>query len=127
MDSAPIRTDRAGCGSSAYWKRFSIRSMAHGCERMSVSQVAEGAFVAPGAQLAAGVEVQTGAVIHDGVVVGADCLIESGAILGKQPRLRPESSAASEGPLGSLVLDRGVTVCCGAVVYAGAHIGPGAI
>jgi len=94
---------------------------------MSVSQVAEGAFVAPGAQLAAGVEVQTGAVIHDGVVVGADCLIESGAILGKQPRLRPESSAASEGPLGSLVLDRGVTVCCGAVVYAGAHIGPGAI
>lgn len=92
-----------------------------------MADISAGAFVAPGAQLADGVRVEAGAVISDGVVVGADSLIESGAILGKQPRLRRASSAASGEPLAPLVLERGVTVCCGAVVYAGAHIGPDAI
>ncbi len=86
-----------------------------------------GAFVDPTAQLADGVRVQAGAVIGESVVVGENCLIESGAVLGKQPRLRPGSSASSPQPLGPLVLERGVTVCCGAVVYAGVHIGQGAI
>jgi acetyltransferase-like isoleucine patch superfamily enzyme len=89
--------------------------------------VSPGAFVAAGAQLAHGVRVEPGAVIHDGVIVGADCLIEAQAVLGKQPRLRPGSSAAARGELEPLVLQDGVTVCCGAVVYAGASIGAGAI
>lgn len=83
--------------------------------------------MAPEAQLAEGVRVEAGAVIHDGVVVGADSLIESGAVLGKRPRLRRGSSAASAEPLAPLVLESGVTVCCGAVVYAGARIGRSAI
>lgn len=71
--------------------------------------------------------MEAGAVIHDAVVLGRECLVEAGAILGKRPRLRPGSSAASEEELEPLVLDEGVTVCSGAVVYAGARVGPGAI
>jgi acetyltransferase-like isoleucine patch superfamily enzyme len=93
-----------------------------------VAEVSAGAFVASGAQLADGVVVEHGAVIHDGVEVGEDCVIEAGAVLGKRPRLRSGSSAAAAGAeLGPLILEQGVTVCCGAVVYAGSRIGAGAI
>jgi acetyltransferase-like isoleucine patch superfamily enzyme len=90
-------------------------------------EVAPGAHVAPGAQLADGVRVEPGAVIHDRVILGRECLVEAGAVLGKVPRLRPGSSAASDRELDPLVLEDGVTVCCGAVVYAGARAGAGAI
>jgi UDP-3-O-[3-hydroxymyristoyl] glucosamine N-acyltransferase len=88
--------------------------------------VEHGAVIHDGAQLGAGVRVASGAVIHEGVQVGAGCLVEEHAVLGKRPRLRPGSSAAG-GDLAPLVLEDGVTVCCGAVLYAGAHVGPGAI
>ncbi len=88
--------------------------------------VAAGAHVAAGAELGPGVEVQPGAVIHDGARLGRDCLVESGAVLGKRPRLRAGSSAAG-GELGELVIEDGVTVCAGAVVYAGAWLGRGVI
>ncbi len=65
-------------------------------------------------------------VVHAGTEIGDGCVIEAGAVLGKRPRLRPGSSAAG-GELGPLVLEPGVTVCCGAIVYAGARIGAGAI
>jgi acetyltransferase-like isoleucine patch superfamily enzyme len=65
------------------------------------------------------------AVIHSGTEIGKRCYIEAGAVLGKRPRLREGSSAV--GAFGPLVLEAGVTVCCGAVVYAGAWIGEGAI
>jgi acetyltransferase-like isoleucine patch superfamily enzyme len=99
----------------------------------------DGAFVSPGASLASDVTLSPGVVIHDGVTVGAGgvigagavlhpgvvlgerCLVEDGAVLGKRPRLRPGSSA--EGSLGPLHVGDGVTVCCGAVVYAGARLG----
>ena len=54
---------------------------------------------------------------------GSECLIEAGAILGKRPRLRPGSSAAHGRRAAGAVLDRGVTVCSGAVIYAGAQVG----
>lgn len=110
----------------------------------SGGSVADGAFVSPGAQLAGGVTVAHGAVIEDGAsigagttvgvaavihagtVIGESCLVEAHAVLGKRPRLRPGSSAAG-GELQPLVLDAGVTVCCGAVLYAGARIGAGVI
>jgi UDP-3-O-[3-hydroxymyristoyl] glucosamine N-acyltransferase len=103
----------------------------------------DGAFVAPGAELAADVSVAPGAVIYDGAVIGAGttigagavihagsvvgqrCVIEDGAVLGKRPRLRPGSSA--EGTVGPLVVADDVTICCGAVVYAGASIGTATI
>jgi acetyltransferase-like isoleucine patch superfamily enzyme len=102
-----------------------------------------GGFVSSEASLAADVELAPGAVIHDGVTVGpgcaigsaavlhsgvtlgARCLVEDGAVLGKRPRLRAGSSA--EGSLGRLDIGDEVTICCGAVVYAGAHIDAGVI
>jgi len=103
-----------------------------------------GAYVAPGAVLASDVEIAPGVVIHEDARIGAGakvgagtvvhprteigerCVIEDGAVLGKQPRLRPGSSAAG-GALTALVLEAGVTVCCGAIVYAGSRIAAGAI
>jgi acetyltransferase-like isoleucine patch superfamily enzyme len=94
--------------------------------------VADGPDVSPGAVLAddarigAGTRIGSFAVIHSGTEVGERCLIEAGAVLGKRPRLRHGSSAAGL-ELGLLVLGADVTVCCGAVLYAGARIGDGAI
>jgi acetyltransferase-like isoleucine patch superfamily enzyme len=82
-------------------------------------------------------------VIHAGVEIGASCVIEEGAVLGKQARLRASSSGAAAaraaesvhgrdssgqgGGPGPLVIEPGATICCGAVVYAGARIGRGVI
>jgi UDP-2-acetamido-3-amino-2,3-dideoxy-glucuronate N-acetyltransferase len=90
-------------------------------------EIAPGAFVAPGARLGDGVRIDAGAVIHDDVVLGDGCLVESNAVLGKHPRLRRGSSAASGATPGPLVIGEGTTVCCGAVVYAGARVGEGVI
>jgi UDP-3-O-[3-hydroxymyristoyl] glucosamine N-acyltransferase len=107
-------------------------------------QERDGAFVSPAAELAhdvtlapgavvhgqvrvgAGTAVGSGAVLHTGTVVGARCLIEDGAVLGKRPRLRQGSSAAGA-QIGSLEVGDEVTICCGAVVYAGARLGNGVI
>lgn len=85
--------------------------------------IAPGAFVSPRAQLGDVACVEAGAVIHDAVVLQDGCLVEANAVLGKRPRLRRGSSAATEEPLGPLVIGAGATVCCGAVVYAGATVG----
>jgi acetyltransferase-like isoleucine patch superfamily enzyme len=66
-------------------------------------------------------------VIHDGVELGENCIVEDLVVLGKQPRLRAGSSAAAEGRPGSLLIEDGVAVCCGAIVYAGARVGGGTI
>jgi acetyltransferase-like isoleucine patch superfamily enzyme len=86
------------------------------------AEVAPGAVVYDGAALGAGCVVEPGAVIYDGVELGEGCVVEAGAILGKRPRLRPGSSAAG-GELGALLVGDGATVCCGAVLYAGAQVG----
>jgi acetyltransferase-like isoleucine patch superfamily enzyme len=88
--------------------------------------------IAPGAVIYDGVSIGDGAVIgantvvHAGVQLGSGCVVEDLVVLGKRPRLRAGSSAAAI-QLADLVLGEGVTVCCGAVVYAGATIGDGAI
>ena len=89
-------------------------------------EISAGAFVAGPARLADDVDVAPGAVIHEAVELAAGCVVEPGAVLGKRPRLRAGSSAAGA-ELGPLVLEEGVTVCCGAIVYAGSRIGAGAI
>ena len=101
-----------------------------------------GAHIDPSAELAGDVEVSPGAVIHDAVRIGAGsrigagavlhagtqlgerCLVEDGAVLGKRPRLREDSSAAAQAgsERAALVVENDVTVCAGAVVYAGAHL-----
>jgi UDP-3-O-[3-hydroxymyristoyl] glucosamine N-acyltransferase len=88
--------------------------------------VADGAVIHDGARIGAGSRIGSAAVIHAGTQIGERCVVEDGAVLGKRPRLRRGSSAAG-GELEPLVLEHDVTVCCGAVVYAGAHIGAGTI
>lgn len=101
--------------------------MASGAELGQGVSIAPGAVVHDGARIAQGVTIGAGAVIMAGATIGQDCVIEPGAVIAKQPRLRAGSSARSEHGLGELVLESGVTVCAGAVVYAGSRIGTGAI
>jgi acetyltransferase-like isoleucine patch superfamily enzyme len=84
------------------------------------------AVIHQGARIGAGSVIGAGAVVHSGTEVGQRCVIEDGAVLGKWPRLRAASSAAGA-EIGMLVLETGVTVCCGAVVYAGAYVASEAI
>ena len=84
------------------------------------------AVIHEGARIGGGSVVGAGAVVHAGTEVGERCVIEDGAVLGKRPRLRAASSAAGA-EIGRLVLESGVTVCCGAVIYAGAYVASGAI
>ncbi len=60
-------------------------------------------------------------VVHPGTAIGDGCTIEDHAVLGKPPRLARGSSAKGDVP--ALRLEAGVTVCCAAIVFAGAHIG----
>jgi acetyltransferase-like isoleucine patch superfamily enzyme len=68
-------------------------------------------------------EVGPGAVIAPGTVIGAGCTIEANAVLGKIPRRAGREPAALE----PLVLGANVTICAGAVVYAGTRVGDGVI
>ncbi len=88
--------------------------------------LAPGAVVGDGARIGAGCEIGSGAVISAGTVLGRGCVVEANAVLGKRPRLRSGSRAPRD-ELPPLVLQDGVTVCCNAVVYVGAQIGPDAI
>jgi acetyltransferase-like isoleucine patch superfamily enzyme len=82
--------------------------------------------VAAGAVVGENSSVAAFAVIHEGVELGEGCVVEEGVVLGKRPRLRAGSSARGK-QAGTLVIEGGVTICCGAVVYAGARIGAGVI
>jgi acetyltransferase-like isoleucine patch superfamily enzyme len=88
--------------------------------------LAPGAVIHDGVRIGSGSRIGSGAVLHAGTQLGQNCLVEDCAVLGKRPRLREGSSAAGT-KIGSLVVSDGVTVCCGAVVYAGAEIGERAI
>ena len=85
-----------------------------------------GAVIHEGASVGSGVTIAAGAIVQAGTQIGDRCVIEECVVLGKRPRLRAGSSAGG-GVLEALVLEPEVTVCCGAVVYAGAHISSRAI
>ncbi len=95
--------------------------VAPGAQIASDAILGHGAVIHEGASVGRGVTIAAGAVIQPGTTVGDRCVIEEGAVLGKRPRLRAGSSAAGAA-VQALVLESEVTVCCGAVVYAGAHI-----
>jgi acetyltransferase-like isoleucine patch superfamily enzyme len=87
---------------------------------------AAGLVVGDGVRIGAGVLFGAHVVVHDGTQIGDGCVIEHGAVLGKAPRLA-RSSSASRAELPPLRIGARVTVCCGAVVYAGSEIGDEAI
>lgn len=84
--------------------------------------VAPGAVIHDGTQIGAGCHIGSGTVVHPGVELGENCTVEDLVVLGKRPRLRPGSSAATGAQLAPLVIEDQVTVCCGAVVYAGSRL-----
>lgn len=88
--------------------------------------ISPGAVIHANAKIGAGSSIGSSTVIHAGTVLGERCVIEDCVVLGKRPRLRPGSSAAGL-ELGPLTLEEGVTVCCGAVVYAGSRVGAASI
>jgi UDP-3-O-[3-hydroxymyristoyl] glucosamine N-acyltransferase len=88
--------------------------------------ISPGAVIHANAKIGAGSSIGSSTVIHAGTVLGERCVIEDCVVLGKRPRLRPGSSAAGL-ELGPLTLEEGVTVCCGAVVYAGSRVGASSI
>jgi acetyltransferase-like isoleucine patch superfamily enzyme len=73
-----------------------------------------------------GAVIGANTVVYGGVQLGAGAIVEELVVLGKRPRLRRGSSAAAV-ELSPLVIGDEATVCCGAVVYAGATVGRGAI
>lgn len=87
------------------------------------SPIAPTAVIHDGARIGDGSRIGPGTVVHEGVEIGEGCVVEELVVLGKRPRLRAGSSAATGGELGAMRLGNGVTVCCGAVVYAGSQIG----
>ncbi len=88
--------------------------------------IAPGAVIGARAVIGDGASVGANSIVQEGVRVGAGSIIEELVVLGKRPRLRRSSSAAAV-ELSELELGREVTVCCGAVIYAGASIGSGSI
>jgi UDP-3-O-[3-hydroxymyristoyl] glucosamine N-acyltransferase len=90
------------------------------------SVIGSNTVIHQGVDLGAGCTVGSGTVIHAGTRIGAGCTIEDCVVLGKRPQLRPGSSAAG-GELEPLQLGDQVTVCAGAVVYAGVRVGRGTI
>lgn len=98
-----------------------------GAELGAGVRVAPRAVVHAGARIGAGSSVGSGTVVHAGVVLGGGATVEDLVVLGKRPRLRPGSSAATGHELGPLMIGDRVTICCGAVLYAGSRIGDRAI
>jgi UDP-2-acetamido-3-amino-2,3-dideoxy-glucuronate N-acetyltransferase len=78
-----------------------------------------------GVVIGEGVSFGAHVVVHDGTVIGAGCSIEDHAVLGKRPRLARHSGA--RGAVGALELGERASVGTGAVVFAGAYVGPDAI
>lgn len=90
-----------------------------------MNEQAPGLVLGENVQIGKGVTFGAHVVVHDGTFIGDGCVIEDHAVLGKRPRLARGSSAG--GAVGALQLGERVTVCTGAVVFAGASIAEEAI
>ncbi len=81
---------------------------------------APGLLLAEGVQIGEGVSFGANVIVHAGTILGAGSVIEDNVVLGKRPRLAKSSSA--HGDFGPLQIGERVTVCCGAIVLAGATL-----
>jgi acetyltransferase-like isoleucine patch superfamily enzyme len=82
---------------------------------------APGLLLGEGVTIGAGVRFGAHVVVHAGTAIGDGCVIDDHAVLGKRPRLAGGSSARGE--VSGLELGERVTVCAGAIVFAGARVG----
>jgi acetyltransferase-like isoleucine patch superfamily enzyme len=93
---------------------------------LRAAPVAAGLILGEDVRIGEGVLFGAHVVVHDGTEIGDGCVIEDGAVLGKVPRLARTSTAPKDPPP-PLQLGERVTVCAGAVLYAGTRIGDEAI
>jgi acetyltransferase-like isoleucine patch superfamily enzyme len=93
--------------------------------RLTESSRAPGLMLGEDVQIGEDVSFGAYVVVHEGVRIGDGSTIEDHVVLGKRPRLAGRSMA--QGGIGALELGERVTVCAGAVVFAGARIGEGTI
>ena len=87
---------------------------------------ARGLVLGEDVQLGDGVLFGTHVVVEDGTRIGEASVIEDGAVLGKVPRLA-RTSATTQEMQPALRIGVRVTVCTGAVLYAGSVVGDEAI
>jgi acetyltransferase-like isoleucine patch superfamily enzyme len=87
---------------------------------------ARGLVLCDDVQLGDGVLFGPNVLVEEGTRIGEASVIEGGTLLGKVPRLARTSATLSEN-LPALRLGVRVTVCAGAIVYAGTVIGDEAI
>ena len=101
---------------------------AHGAEeKLERSSLAPGLLLGRDVELGAEVEIGGNVVIHSATTVESRVLIQDGAVIGKPPRLGPRSSAPRGGPDARTTLREGCAVLTGAIVFAAAELGSGAI
>src|SRR3954454_10544152 len=87
---------------------------------------ARGLILCDDVTLGDGVLFGPNVLVEEGTRIGEASVIEGGTLLGKAPRLARTSSALAESPP-ALRLGVRVTVCAGAILYAGSVIGDEAI
>ena len=92
---------------------------------LTTSSLAPGLMLGEDVRIGAGVSFGAYVVVHERASIGDGCVIEDHVVLGKSPRLA--GGSAAHGDVGRLELAKQVTVCSGAVVFAGARIGEGVI
>lgn len=90
------------------------------------SERAAGLLVGDDVALPTDLELGANVVVHAGTRIGEGCVIQDAAVIGKPPKLSPRSTAPTEPPPPASLGD-GVAVCAGAVVLAGAELGPAVV
>jgi acetyltransferase-like isoleucine patch superfamily enzyme len=90
------------------------------------SNRAPGLLLGDGVEVGRDVEISGNVVIHAGTRIGSRTVIQDGAIIGKRPRWGPQSSAPRDAVAGA-VLGEDCAILAGAIVFAGATLGRGAI
>jgi UDP-2-acetamido-3-amino-2,3-dideoxy-glucuronate N-acetyltransferase len=90
------------------------------------SDLAPGLLLGEDVDVGSGVEIGGNVIIHAGTRIGSNVRIQDGAVIGKTPLLGERSSAPREEVSGA-VLGDGSAVLAGAIVFAGATLGPDSI
>ncbi len=103
-----------------------MKSATSPSELLPRPDIAPGLVLGEGIDLPADATVGVNVTIHSGCQIGAGVILQDGAIVGKSFHLGPSSSSIREEPAGT-ILENGVAVLAGAVVFAGAHLKRGAI
>jgi UDP-3-O-[3-hydroxymyristoyl] glucosamine N-acyltransferase len=82
--------------------------------------------IGDGVRIGDGCRLGSHVVVHAGTVLAAGVEVQDHAVLGKPPKLARHSTASRDAPA-PLQVGEGAVVCCHAIVFAGARLGPGAI